>query len=200
MTQSEQDRANRLYYLSRGRCPRCGGSNPVAVGRVLCVECQVKHDTEQTERRNRWKEQGLCIRCGGERAEGKNQCQKCLDDRNAKQISAKASKARRDTLRAQGLCTVCGKTWAEPGRSRCKACLARHRAHDAKYDPTHAKTKARRQARIEAGLCIDCGKPTDRDGKQRCSACLAARRDSTRKYQITKRIEREAEQARRASM
>ena len=198
ISKSERQRANRLYYLSRGMCPRCGGANKVVEDRVLCVECQIKKDTEQKERRNRWKEQGLCIRCGREPAKGKSECQKCLDDRKAKQISARSSKKRRDKLREMGFCTVCGKTWAEPGHVRCTACLIKHRA-ETTTESQRASAKARRQARIDAGLCIDCGEPTDRPGKQRCTACTVARRDSTRKYAIKKRMEREAEQARRAT-
>jgi hypothetical protein len=81
----------------------------------------------------------------------------------------------------------------------CEKCLEAHREDSRKSNQNGIKAKARREARIAAGLCIDCGKPTDREGKARCSACLEARRDSTRKYQILKRMDREAEEARRRS-
>lgn len=198
MTRSEQQRANRLYYLGIGKCPRCGGANKVVESRVLCVECQQKHDDEQVERRNRWKEQGLCVRCGRECAPGRKQCQQCLDSRNIKQTSAAASKRWRDKNRMLGMCTVCGRTWAEPGRTKCKSCMRKHRAQNDKYDPNREKAKARRAARVEAGLCIDCGQPSD--GKQRCPECREKQHDRTRKYQITKKIERQAERARRANV
>ena len=199
MYNAEQHRQNRQYYLSQGRCPRCGGSNPVQKGRALCVECQQKHDDEQTKRRNLWKSEGRCIRCGGERAEGRSQCQKCLDDRKAKNINAAACAKRRQKKILEGRCIRCGTRFAALGHVMCEKCLEAHRDDSRKSNQNGAKAKARREARIAAGLCIDCGKPTDREGKARCSACLAARRDSTRKYQILKRMDREAEEARRRS-
>ena len=199
MYNAEQERANRLYYLSRGRCPRCGGTNPVQKGRVLCMECQQKHDREQTERRNRWKAEGRCIRCGGARAEGRAQCQKCLDDRKAKGINAAAAHKRREKKLAEGRCIRCGLRFAALGHVMCEKCLEAHREESCRSSQNGAKAKARREAMIAAGRCIDCGKPNDREGKSRCSACLAARRDSTRKWQILQRMDREAREARRRS-
>lgn len=199
MTISERQRANRQYYLSRGRCPRCGGTNPVQVGRVLCVECQQKHDKEQTERMNRWRQEGRCIRCGSERAEGRMQCQKCLDNRKEKGINAASARKWREKKLAEGRCVICGLRFAAMGHVMCEKCLEAHREDSRKSSKNGAKAKARRESMIAAGRCIDCGKPNDRDGKSRCSACLAARRDSNRKHAILKRMDREAEEARRRS-
>lgn len=197
MTQSEQQKANRRYYLSRGKCPRCGGVNPVAPGRPLCAECQIKHDTEQTERRKRWKEQGLCARCGRERNGEGALCQQCrVYMGDIRRNNAKVAKQRRDRLRALGMCQRCGRTWAEPGHSMCKACLVKHRS-ETTTDSQKQSAKARRLAREAAGLCIDCGKPTD--GKKRCQRCRELQRYRTLKWKITKRIEHEADEARRRS-
>lgn len=163
----------------------------------MCVECQQKHDDEQVRRRNRWKAEGRCIRCGGERMDGRAQCQKCLDDRRAKGINAAAAHKRREKKIAEGRCVRCGKRFVALGHVMCEKCLEAHREDSRKSNQNGIKAKARREARIAAGLCIDCGKPTDRDGKARCSACLAARRDSTRKWQILKRMDREADNARK---
>lgn len=190
MTTSERQRANRLYYLSRGLCPGCGGKAYIQPKRVLCIECQQKHDAWQTEARARWKAEGKCTHCGRERDKKGVLCSKCVSVRS----NAKAVKQRRERLKALGMCTVCGRTWAEPGHVKCRKCLDRHKAYNAK---SNEQAKKRRAARVAAGLCIDCGKPTDREGKQRCSACIEARRDSTRKYQIRKRIEKRAEMARK---
>lgn len=181
---------NRAYYLSRGLCPRCGGKARVEEGRVLCRECQEKHDRWQRESRAQWKAQGLCTRCGGERDSKWKLCAKCRAYRDAnKHGDAEAAKARRDALREKGFCTRCGQTWAEPGRSWCKKCLEDHRKYT-RSEEQRRKADERRRARVEAGLCIDCGKPA-KDGKQRCRACIEARRDSTRKYKIMKRIRTE---------
>lgn len=168
-------------------------------GRVLCAECQKKHDDEQTKRRNIWRSEGRCIRCGGECADGRSQCQKCLDDRRAKGINAEAAAKRRRKKKIEGRCIRCGLRFAALGHVMCEKCLEAHREEGRKSGQNGAKAKARREARIAAGLCIDCGKPLDGNSKIRCNACLAARRDSNRKYTILKRIDNEAEEARRRS-
>jgi len=192
----EQSKDNRSYYLSRGRCPRCGGKNPCVEGRVLCIECQQKHDEQQIQMRDKWRESGLCTRCGGERDSWRKLCANCrVYMSDLRRGNAKAAKERRDRLRDAGMCTRCGKTWAEPGRSWCAKCQQRHRA-ETKDDDNRRKDKERREARRAAGLCIDCGRPTG-NGHARCQECLAARRDSNRKYVIMQKIKNQAEQARR---
>lgn len=163
----------------------------------MCAECQQKHDDEQVRRRNRWKAEGRCVRCGGEREEGWAQCQKCRDLRAANKLNATASAKWRDKKIAEGRCVRCGVRFAEIGRTMCEKCRVLHREDCKRSDPNGEKAKARREARLAAGLCIDCGKPTDREGKSRCSVCLAKRRDSTRKWQILKRMDREADNARK---
>lgn len=198
MDRSEQGKANRQYYLSRGRCPRCGGKNPLQEGRVLCIECQKKHDDEQNERRKRWKSEGRCTRCGSDSGGEGTLCPKCkayMTD--IRRNNAQVCKNRRERLRMEGKCTRCGIRYAELGRSWCRKCLDTHKAYTNSADQ-RAKTQKRRESLVAAGLCIDCGKPTN-NGMKRCDACLAARRDSTRKYKILKRIDKEAEEARRRS-
>lgn len=189
--------ANRQYYLSQGRCPRCGGKNPVQPGRPLCRECQQKHDDEQRERRARWRDEGRCTRCGRERDDPeKVMCAKCRDYMHIiRHNDAENAKERRDMLREHGICTRCGIRYAEPLRAWCYVCAKKHRRYTAGNETQIARAKERREERRAAGLCIDCGRPSD--GKSRCPRCTEMRRDSTRKYQIIKRIEREAEEARR---
>lgn len=100
--------------------------------------------------------------------------------------------------RERGICVNCGQTWAEPGKSRCKACEEKHKVSKSIYDPTGDKRRAQRQARIDAGMCIDCGRPVE-PGSHRCRRCIDMRMDSTRKYRITKRLARKAEKLRMAS-
>ena len=195
MSTKESRKENRAYYLGRGLCPRCGGKNRVQEGRVLCIECQKKHDDEQINRRKLYKETGRCTRCGAERDDWHKLCARCREYMSdLYRDNAGKSKKRRDDLREKGLCTRCGKTWAEPGRSWCKKCQTAHKGYT-KGPEYRAKVNAARQARRDAGLCIDCGAPTE-DGKQRCQRCIEMRRDSTRKYQIMRKIKREAEKAR----
>lgn len=189
---------NRAYYINSGRCPRCGGKNRLMDGRVLCVECAKKHDDSQIRRRAEWLAAGRCPRCGRERDDEHKMCARCREYMSdIRRRGAEKARQRRDELREMGMCTRCGKTWAEPGRSTCRRCADRHNADVRRWDPTGEKKRQRRQARIDAGLCIDCGRPVG-DGRQRCQACRDARMDSARKYKINQRIKREAERARAA--
>lgn len=126
-------------------------------------------------------------------------CPRCAEYRrtHAKPHSAD-NRARYMAYREHGICVTCGATWAEPGHVRCKACMEKQRAFQAKHDPTGERRRARRQARIDAGLCIDCGRPTE-DGRQRCRRCIDMRMDSTRKYRIMKKIEARAREARKGA-
>lgn len=196
MNAAEQTKANRRYYLARGRCPRCGGKSKVAEGRVLCVECQQKHDEEQTARREKWRAEGKCIRCGRDCADGKKQCSECLKKRSTNGMNAKSCAKWRQSKIDAGKCVRCGVRFAAPFHVFCERCLVIHRQESRKSNQNGVKAKERREKRIAAGLCIDCGKPNDSHSKLRCTACLEARRDSNRKYQIIKRIEQEAKRAR----
>lgn len=196
MKNTEQQRANRAYYLRNGRCPRCGGKNPLANGRVLCLECQQKHDKWQQDHRAQWAAEGRCTRCGRERDGKYTLCPKCREYMSdIRRDNAANAKKRRDGFRAIGFCTRCGKTWAEPGKAWCQKCLDEHKSY-CKQEAYRQKARERRQARIDAGLCIDCGAPTE--GHQRCERCLEMRRDSMTKYRIIQRIKREADRARGA--
>lgn len=196
MKDTAQEKANRLYYLGIGRCPRCGGKNVLQDGRVLCVECQQKHDEGYRSRREKWRNEGRCITCGREREEGKKQCSRCLERARANGDNNRRVRERRERLKAKGFCITCGKTFAAPGHVSCEKCLAKRRKRYAQKGDHNACMKALREKRLAEGLCIDCGAPTD-GIHQRCPKCAAGRRDSTRKYEIKKRTEAEAQQARR---
>ena len=100
----------------------------------------------------------------------------------------------------RGICTSCGRVWAEPGHVRCKACEAKITAcHDRKREQRVIAKQEQRRQRIEAGLCTECGKRPASEGMRMCPRCRAMRNDSTRKYKIQKRIAREADEARRRS-
>ena len=196
MDRSEQDRANRLYYLRQGRCPNCGGQRPVIPGATRCDVCTLKDRQRKKEQHDQRVRDGLCTRCGKPRDDERYKtCSRCRDNDQKK----KRDKRRYEKLKMDGMCVDCAEREAEAGRVLCKQCMNKRKIHNRQTDPGWAKKYERRKRLIAEGLCIDCSKPTDREGKARCSACLAARRDSTRKYQILKRMDREAEEARRRS-
>lgn len=142
--------------------------------------------TTKAEYSNR-KENGLCLQCGGTRAEGhKSMCSRCIQklaDKYARQKqenkcvncgekitkgsrcklcadqqSAQA-KIRRESYKASSLCRRCG----EPALlSHCEKCLLKMRNI----------TKERR----DNGLCRNCGCPTS--DKSRCNKCKEINRQS----------------------
>ena len=109
-------------------------------------------------------------------------------------------KALRDWYREHGICNRCGATWADAGYVTCMACRMKNRRSMDKTDPDRERWKANRAElrhnRIEQGLCPTCGAPCA-EGRKHCRRCLEAQRDSSQKYRILKRIDREAERARR---
>ena len=192
----EQQKANYEYFIRNGRCPRCGGKNPVEKGKRVCRECSLKISEKRRDKRAFWKANGQCTRCGKPLPEDSRfvQCEDCRDYIHS---FYKFNHRRYERLKEAGKCVKCGESWAEPGKTMCQKCLDRHVEYEQSYGNAYRdKKRQQRQERIAAGLCYDCGRPTD-NGHTRCQRCREMRMDSTRKYRITKKIEMEAEQARR---
>ena len=188
----QKARENYQYYVRNGRCPKCGGKNPVMEGKHVCRECALRLSEQRHARRIFYKESGLCSRCGKPLPEDSRFLQ-CEDCRGYFGAYYKFNKARYERLKDECKCVKCGE-WAEPGRTMCRKCLDDHRAYEKSYGEAFLeKRRKRRQERIAAGLCIDCGRPTD-EGHTRCKRCRDMRMDSTRKYRIHQRTLKEATQ------
>ncbi len=112
-------------------------------------------------------------------------------------LKAKTCKERYEWYKGRGICTTCGRTWAEPGHVRCKECednIAVY--HNRRREERRLAMRQKRAERIAAGICTECGKRPATDGMRMCPRCRAMRNDSTRKYKILQRIKKEAEEAR----
>lgn len=191
-------KANRAYYLSRGRCPRCNGKNPVEPGKHECRECSIRISEKLRELRVIRRENGQCTRCGKVLENGTKYVQ-CADCRKYNGNYFKFNKSRYERCKEDGECVKCGHP-AEPGRTMCRKCLDAHIEYERNCKAGLRETKRQRRAdRIAAGLCIDCGKPVGDSEHTRCKRCRDMRMDSCRKYRIHKRLEKEAEEARRRS-
>ena len=110
------------------------------------------------------------------------------------------SRERRKWLSDQGFCEDCGSAWAEPGHTRCKACRERQKNWRSQSDPNNARFNARRNKiraeRRAAGLCPMCGATTD-GVHVMCEICRQKQRLKEQVNRIQKRIEREADNARK---
>lgn len=190
---------NREYYLSRGRCPRCGGKNPLEPGKTLCRGCAVKVSEARRKQREWRRENHICTRCGKPMGEDERfkTCSECREYVSSfKPIYRRETQAQYNRHKLLGLCVKCGE-FAEPGRTMCRKHLDEHIAYERKAGEMLREHKRERAAyRREHGLCLDCGRPTD-EGHTRCPRCREMRMDSTRKYRIQKRMDKEAEDARR---
>ena len=71
-------------------------------------------------------------------------------------------RARRRKLRAQSLCTMCGKYKAMADMRRCFAC----------GDRLYVKNKARSRDKFDRGECRRCPSPRV-ENRKHCKACLA---------------------------
>lgn len=140
------------------------------------------------------KERHICPSCKRQDAytlAGRTYCMECAEkmrenhsvhdkDPEVRKRSAARSKARREKLKAAGLCTACGKEPAYPGLTRCAVCHAKQqRACRASYKRHHASP------RLGGEICWQCNKRTVEDGHRLCKVCyvakLAAVKDNLKK-------------------
>ena len=148
---------NKALYNARkeaGLCARCG-KVPVRKGHVMCAQCEAdiaewhraKHEQMPPEEREAY--------LARERAR---------------------NRARRDRLKAQGMCIDCGKCPAEGGKLRCKTCAAKHSRETHERKIRNGQLKQYR----ELGLCLHCGAECV-PGKMHCMVCLAKKRKALEK-------------------
>ena len=148
---------NKAVYNARkeaGLCARCGKAS-VRKGHVMCVQCEADIAAWHYAKK----------------------AQLTPEEREAYLARERArNRARRDRLKAQGLCIVCGKYPTEGGKIRCKTCAAKHsrETHERKIRDGELK-----QYR-ERGLCLHCGAERV-PGKMYCMACLAKKRKALEK-------------------
>ena len=122
---------------------------------------------------------------------------------SAKSEYAKAHERKRNReiyawYKSKGICPKCKTEWAAPGRVFCEACLKRKTAETMKYGGEYnaRKCKERRERLKEKGLCVRCGKPAVKD-RVLCASCARKNSEAQQVRKMKKRLEREAQEARR---
>ena len=121
------DKERREWYLSHGICPHCG-RNDLQKGYKLCLECRMK-DNERQRKKVRTDEQrkknadaqkrlvakrkadGICVRCGKRKVDGKyTYCAVCRAKKAAKQREYNRKQGMIPIeLRGEGYCSRCYK-------------------------------------------------------------------------------------------
>lgn len=96
--------------------------------------------------------------------------------------------------RDEGLCTRCGKRWAEAGRTKCRPCHERdlkwyrdNNTREYLYD----YKKRQKVERKEKNLCVNCGcplEPQEIGVNTNCAKCRAKRMERTTVKRIQMRI------------
>lgn len=131
----------------------------------------------------RYKEQGLCVKCGGERDRNGVICKTCLDKSN--------ERSRKDYqfYLDMGTCPICRKEKLFGDEKSCPECKARKTNNNSirvsKNENEIRKKIAERDAkryyeRKNNGLCVECGKNND-SGFALCKICRV-KRNKERKY------------------
>ena len=139
----------------------------------------------QKEKYHFRKEQGLCVRCGKNKAEeGRVLCNNC----KAKQ--SEYYNETRQFFKDLGLCTRCHKNRIFENETLCPECRARRMDYNEKFireNPekvraTHGLVYRKRRERLKKqGLCTACGKRPAVEGKCRCQICLEKKRNAIKK-------------------
>lgn len=130
-----------------------------------------------------YKSLGICVRCHKENAEpGRVMCYECQDkeseiNRRSRERNLEREKTRDldkyYRLKVEGICTYCKRRPADPGKTKCNACLAKIRnRRNAKREDIE------RSERPSYGICYICGKNPLYKNFKVCESCYQVRRKS----------------------
>lgn len=182
-----------LQRISEHRCTRCGAIDDMTLqGRVKCAECSAKANArkykplseekraEKNANKREWKKRQkaahVCLRCGEKDArtlDGMNYCLPC-----SRHIAAVVKKsydsehknalrnARRESWRAEGLCSRCGGKKEEPDKAMCIDCRVKTR-----MDHRRQRIKQGIVPRGTGGMCCRCNRVPAIEGKKLCQSC-----------------------------
>lgn len=126
----------------------------------------------------KYRVQGLCGNCGKEDAytmNGHAYCFECTEKKrmyyhNNKSHYSTVAKERRERLKSEGICVMCGKNKAIPEHTLCEKCrniqLRRDRIRRMRAHKKITYTDA-----VYMGLCTQCKKEPSIKGKRLCQKC-----------------------------
>ncbi len=117
MCDKHYQRRRTSEFAARRVCVQCGGES---AGKRKCPRCMEMERAALQALRNKWNADGLCIKCGKQRANGLVQCARCSE------CGLKAVRRRYKKFRAAGRCWGCGST-ADAG-IHCVSCWFKSKA------------------------------------------------------------------------
>lgn len=145
------------------------------------------------ERKERLKEQGMCINCAKQPAEpNKTMCAICAEKQRG------YTTERRKWLIEHGICANCGQQDAEPHKRLCFECAEKNRKRAEKYranlsserkeeikEQKKIHQKQRRERLKEQGICACCGHRKAMPNKTMCVECAIKDRRAGAKWRNT---------------
>lgn len=166
----------------KGLCPDCGKERDQDEF-YRCSKCSEMNK----RRRQRFKNSGMCVRCGKPAVKGKTLCERC---ENIKLVESKAAyKAKRE----RGICTACGMRRPAPKKTMCEICLAKMAERQTIYRGSisegkkkkiyadkYAKAKQKRELAKQSGICTKCFKRKATPGYCTCIECRVKARNDKR--------------------
>lgn len=126
--------ANETYKrrIANHECTYCGCKLPESYTLRKCEECNKQFSEIFKYARGKAEKNGLCTICKARKARpGRKTCAICADKINKK------AKARRDRLKAAGLCIICGKVPRSETSILCNACKIKWKGYS--YGPSKEK-------------------------------------------------------------
>ena len=165
--------------ISKGLCTVCG--NPVDTDGKMCQACREKAKKKTRERKQWYKEHGICPECGKyEIFPHESMCPECNAKRQTREekraeYSRNYQKQLREKRKAAGICVECGKSPTEDGSYICSACKEKRNIARKKKPKKYVVAN-----RISDRLCARCDEPA-LPGLRLCERHYNMMLESTRK-------------------
>ena len=176
---------NQKRFIERrkeqGLCLKCG--NPLDRKGVYCIKCNNELNEEHRKTEQAYIDAGICYRCRVNPIMGdEKRCPECRakfrewrsqrpDEKKQrdKELTELSHERRRQECRDNGICYICKKRKAEPGKKRCSIC--REKSNRKNRECYQRKSnRLTREQRIEKGICIWCDNKA-KPGKKLCEDC-----------------------------
>ena len=169
-------------YMQRRKdnnlCVSCG--KPLDRKGVNCIDCNNKRNEEYKKTKQAYIDCGICFRCRKNPIMGSEKtCPECRAKRyewennrpeEKKKITKEQTRRSHERIRQEcrdnGICYICKKRKAEPGKKQCSICREISNRKNREYYQRKSNRLTREQ-RIDKGICIWCENP-DRKGKKLC--------------------------------
>lgn len=163
-------------------CVQCG-KNQTIENRAYCFECAKKYKKYFKEEYEWLKQHHICVYCKQNIAEINHvYCYECSlkkselnRERWKKQTEEQKDaireyrRKRYNKIKEKGLCTRCGRSTNNNGKTLCNECLIKRRRYD--KERNRRKGIVSQEERGNGTYCYRCCKPVETKGEKLCESC-----------------------------